>query len=81
MTGDINIFIGDYQIEDLRLDLGCTPLQLKSELKGSGSERQASSTFSLLLVAARAERLQTVVGATLNRQDEHMSSAEATRCT
>ena len=48
------------------------------QIEGSGSERQASSTFSLLLVAARAERFQTVVGATLNRQDEHVSSAEAT---
>ena len=51
------------------------------QIEGSGSQRQASSTFSLLLVAARAERFQTVVGATLNRQDEHVSSAEATRCT
>ena len=58
IVGDINVFIGDYQIEDLRLDLGCTPLQSRSKLKAAAAsaKRAARSLFFLLLPAPSAFR-------------------------
>ena len=58
MTGDINIFIGDYQIEDFLLGLGNAhpPVGILMQNAAASAKRAALSLLGLLLPAPSALR-------------------------